>query len=177
MGARTGTALRLAQWFTRAIEFCCAALILAIFSYFLATLTSHSLTIAQWIRAVEGIAGAAVIYTILTLLLLFCAAGHPVLSSIFIFLDICFAGAFIYLAATNRDGASSCDGDVNTPLGRGDSAANTVENGQGGVITIGPSLQQACKMQSACLAVSIVGMLVTTHLSCPLILVITRAGR
>lgn len=161
MGARTGTALRLIQWFTRAIEFCCAALILALFSYFWATLVSHSLAIGQWIRAVEGIAGAAVVYTILTLLTLFCVAGHPVLSSIFLFLDVCFAGAFVYLAAANRNGAGSCDGHVNTPLGSGNSSTNLVDNGQGGVITLAPSLHQACKMQTACLAVAIVGMYVS----------------
>ncbi|KAM7209147.1 hypothetical protein V8F20_000485 [Naviculisporaceae sp. PSN 640] len=159
MGRRAGTALRLIQFFTRAIEFCCAALILALFSYFLATLASHSLSIGNWIRAVTGIAGAAVVYTLITLLTLFCVAGHPILSSIFLFLDVLFTGAFIYLAAANRDGASSCDGTVNTPLGRGSSNTNIVDNQQGGVIELAPSLRQACKMQSACLAVAIVGLL------------------
>ncbi|KAM7204329.1 hypothetical protein V8F33_001631 [Rhypophila sp. PSN 637] len=159
MGKRAGTAFRMIQWFTRAVEFCCAVVILALFSYFLATLASNDLAVGQWIRAVEGIAGAAVLYTLLALLLLFCVAGHPVLSSIFIFLDICFIGAFIYIAAANRHGAGSCDGQVTTALGSGNANTSIVDNGHGGVVTLDPNLHQACKMQSACLAVAILGLL------------------
>ncbi|KAM7217422.1 hypothetical protein V8F06_007171 [Rhypophila decipiens] len=159
MGARAGTALRMIQWFTRAVEFCCAVVILALFSYFLATLASNNLAVGQWIRAVEGIAGAAVLYTLVALLLLFCVAGHPFLSSIFIFLDICFVGAFIYIASANRHGAGSCDGQVTTALGTGNANTSIVDNGHGGVVTLDPNLHQACKMQSACLAVAILGLL------------------
>ncbi|KAK3311746.1 hypothetical protein B0H66DRAFT_578803 [Apodospora peruviana] len=140
MGARSGMALRGLQFFARSIEFCCAALILAIFSYFLTTLASHKLHIATWLRAVEGISGAAVLYTLLALMLLCCVAGHPVSSFMMIFLDICFLATFIYIAAATRGGASSCNGVVHTVFGTGDANTN------------------ACQMETACLAVAIVGI-------------------
>ncbi|KAK3325511.1 hypothetical protein B0H66DRAFT_126958 [Apodospora peruviana] len=158
MGARSGMALRGLQFFARSIEFCCAALILAIFSYFLTTLASHKLHIATWLRAVEGISGAAVLYTLLALMLLCCVAGHPVSSFMMIFLDICFLATFIYIAAATRGGASSCNGVVHTVFGTGDANTNVADNGEGGIITALPNLRQACQMETACLAVAIVGI-------------------
>ena len=72
MGAKAGFALKLLQWFIRGIQFCCCALVLAIFSYFLAILSNRGLDIPTWTRAVEGISGIGVLYTILGLLLLCC---------------------------------------------------------------------------------------------------------
>lgn len=157
MGASSSVALKFLQWFIRGIQFSCAALILAIFSYFLATLHNHALHIDDWIRAVEGISGAAVLYTLLGLLLMCCLAGHPFTSFIAIVLDICFAAAFIYVAVANKGGASSCNGYVSTPFGTGDSTNNVVDNGNGGFTAL-PSLRQACQLESACLAVSIIAI-------------------
>ncbi|KAI1776304.1 hypothetical protein F4818DRAFT_440671 [Hypoxylon cercidicola] len=152
MGAKGGFALKLLQWFVRGIQFCCSALVLAIFSYFLAVLANRNLTIPTYTRAVEGISGIGVLYTILGLLLLCCLAGHPFTSFIAIVLDICFIGSFIYVAIATRDGASSCTGtSINTPFGRGN--AEDLINGQH------PTYRQACQMQSACLAVSIVAVI------------------
>ncbi|KAI4867291.1 hypothetical protein F4820DRAFT_414426 [Hypoxylon rubiginosum] len=152
MGAKAGFALKLLQWFVRGVQFCCCALVLAIFSYFLAILANRSLTIPTYTRAVEGISGIGVLYTILGLLLLCCLAGHPFTSFIAIVLDICFIGSFIYVAIATRDGASSCTGTtVNTPFGTGN--AEDLISGQH------PTYRQACQMQTACLAVSIVAVI------------------
>jgi len=157
MGATASRALRALQYFLRAIEFACAALILALYSYFLATLSNHSLPISTSIRAVEGISGAGVLYTILAILFLCCAPGHPFLSFILMVLDVCFAGAFIYVAAANKDGASSCNGEVSTAFGKGNADTNIKSEGDGWLAL--PSLRLACKMESACLAVAIVAVI------------------
>jgi hypothetical protein len=157
MGAGSGMALKGLQWFLRGVQFGCAALILAIYSYFLATLSNHNLNIEPWIRAVEGISGLAVLYTGFGLLLLCCVAGHPFTSFLAIVLDVCFIGGFIFIATANRGGGGSCNGMVNTPYGSGDSNTNVVDNGNGGFTTL-PSLHQACQLETACLAVSIIAM-------------------
>ncbi|OTA92654.1 hypothetical protein M434DRAFT_396318 [Hypoxylon sp. CO27-5] len=151
MGAKAGFALKLLQWFIRGVQFCCSALILALFSYFLAVLTNRNLPIPTWTRAVEGISGIGVLYTLLGLLLLCCLAGHPFTSFIAIVLDICFIGSYIYVATVNRAGASSCTGVVDTPFGTGN-AEDLVNNQH-------PTYRQACQMETACLAVSIVAII------------------
>ncbi|KAM0285985.1 hypothetical protein ACHAQH_001174 [Verticillium albo-atrum] len=153
--AGKGLALKLVQWFLRGVQFCCAALVLAVFSYFLATLSNHNLHISTAVRAVEGISGAAVIYTILGLILLCCLAGRAITSAVAIVLDLAFAGAFIYVAYANRAGASSCNGYVDTPYGRGRSSADV--EGSGGFTNL-PSYRTACKLQTACFAVSLVAI-------------------
>ncbi|KAI1341996.1 hypothetical protein F5Y15DRAFT_329991 [Xylariaceae sp. FL0016] len=150
MGAKSGFALKFLQWFVRGVQFCCCALVLAIFSYFLAVMSHNNITIPTWTRAVEGISGIGVFYSIVGLLLLCCLAGHPFTSFIAIVLDICFIGAFIYIAQANRGGASSCTGTVSTPFGN-KPASDQVGDG--------PSYQSLCKMESAVLAVSIVAII------------------
>lgn len=156
MGSKAGLGLKFLQWFLRGVQFLCAALILGIFSYFLATLHNHDLHIATSIRAVEGISGAAVLYTLIGLLLLCCVAGLAVTSFIAMVLDVAFIGAFIYVAYTNRHGASSCRGYVDTPFGRGNSR-DTNNAGSDGFTAL-PSYRTACRLQSAALAVAIIAM-------------------
>ncbi|KAK4038772.1 hypothetical protein C8A01DRAFT_17183 [Parachaetomium inaequale] len=158
MGAAKGIALRGVQFFIRTIQFCCAAIVLALFSYFLATLHNHDMSISVWVRAVEGIAGAGVLYTILALLMLCCIPGRSFPSFVMMVLDVAFIGGFIYIAAVNRGGASSCNGEVDTPFGKGNADTNVVDNGSGGFTAL-PSLRQACKMETACLAVSIAAVI------------------
>ncbi|KAJ4306397.1 hypothetical protein N0V88_001197 [Collariella sp. IMI 366227] len=113
--------------------------------------------IKTWTRAVEGISGAGVFYTILALLTLFFAPDHPFPAFLMMIFDVAFIGGFIYIATANRGGASSCNGEVDTPYGKGNADTNVVSNGKGGFTTL-PSLRQACKMETACLAVSIVAI-------------------
>jgi len=151
-----GLALKSLSLVIRGLEFCCAAIILGIFCYFLATLDNHDLHIATYIRAVTGISGAAVVYTLAGLILVCCLGGIAILSMVAILLDLAFTGAFIYIAWATRGGASSCRGNVATPFGNGNTnVRNQVTGGDGG-ITVLPSLRTACKMQTACFAVAIV---------------------
>jgi hypothetical protein len=151
-----GLALKSVSFFLRIIEFCCAAIILGIFSYFLATLHNHSLPIATYIRAVEGISGAGILYTVFALMLVCFLGGIAFLSTIAMLLDLAFCGAFIYVAWATRGGASSCKGNVNTPFGSGNtSTGNSVASGSSGFTEL-PSLHTACKLETATFAVAIV---------------------
>ncbi|KAK0392392.1 hypothetical protein NLU13_1887 [Sarocladium strictum] len=156
MGKKAGLGLKFLQWFIRGVQFLCAALILGIYSYFLATLHNHDLRISTTLRAVEGIAGAAVLYTLIAFLLLWCLAGRAVTAFLAMALDLAFAGAFIYVAVANRQGASSCNGYLDTPFGRGQSRDTTDEGSDG--FTALPSFRTACRLQSACLAVAIIAI-------------------
>lgn len=152
-----GVALKSLSLFLRIIEFCCAAIILGIFSYYLSVLADHDLHIDTYLRAVEGISGAAVIYTILAFILVCFLGGIAFFAFLGILLDIAFCGAFIYMAYATRGGDGSCNGHVNTPLGSGDTAnENHPDNGSGGVVYL-PSFRTACKLETACFAVAIVG--------------------
>merc|ERR1712072_1450323 len=82
-----GIALKSVSLFFRAIEFGCAAVIIGIFSYYLATLTDHSLPISVHIKAVEGISGAAVLYTLAALVLVCCLGGIAFFSALGMVLD------------------------------------------------------------------------------------------
>lgn len=153
--AGSGLALKLLQWFIRGVQFCCSALVLSIYCYFLATLANHDLSISDHLRAVTGISGLATLYTIAGLALLCCLAGLAFTSALAMFLDGCFAAAFIYVAWANRNGASSCNGYLDTPYGRGRDRATT--EGSDGFTHL-PSYRSACRMQTACFAVSIVAI-------------------
>lgn len=153
MGAKAGIALKSLQWFNRGILFLCSGLILGIFSYFLATSASNGVNVPMWVRAVEGISGFATLYSALALLLLCCLAGRKFVAFIAMVLDVAFVGAFIYVAVQNRAGAGSCENGVgDTPFGSStDSNAVVTEAG-------GPTFFTVCKLQSACLAVSVVAI-------------------
>ncbi|CAM1508384.1 Fc.00g052320.m01.CDS01 [Cosmosporella sp. VM-42] len=156
MGAKAGLTLKCFQWFIRGVQFGCAALILAIYSYFLATLHNHNLPTSTSVRAVEGISGVAVLYTLCGLLLLCCVAGMTFTSFLAVLFDVAFIAAFIYVAVANKGGASSCDGYLDTPFGKG-KAGDTADEGSGGFTAL-PSYRVACRLQSACLAVAIIAI-------------------
>jgi hypothetical protein len=153
-----GTFLKLFQTVLYAIEFCCAAIILGIYSYFLSVLADRDIHISQTLQAVEGISGAAVLYTIFAVLLTCFLGGKAFFALLGIILDILFAGAFIALAVLTRDGAKSCSGRVTTPLGNGPSNAKEGFRGNNqNQITYAVSLGTACRMNTACFAVAIAG--------------------
>merc|ERR1712093_403889 len=139
-----GIALKSVSLFFRAIEFGCAAVIIGIFSYYLATLTDHSLPISVHIKAVEGISGAAVLYTLAALVLVYCLGGIAFFSALGMVLDFAFI-AWVTRHATD----GSCSGFVRTAYGNGyTNLDNDVVGGDGGV-TILPSLRTACRLQKA----------------------------
>ncbi|KAK4188231.1 hypothetical protein QBC35DRAFT_345380, partial [Podospora australis] len=157
MGKRSGTCLCGLQVFLRLMELACSAIILALFAYFLATLFNHDMEIGIWVRAVAGISGIAIVYTILALLFLCCSPGQSFLSFLLSFLDIAFIAAFGYVAAVNRHGVGSCDGEVKTAFGEGDASnPRKVNEGGNGGFTLLPNLQQACLMEKASFGVAIV---------------------
>lgn len=153
-----GLALKGASWFLRFVEFCCAAVILGIFSYYLATLHNHHLSINTHIRAVEGISGAAIVYTIFALIFVCCLGGVMFFSLLGMLLDLAFTGAFIYIAWVNRHATESCSGVVTTPYGTGDTrVTNVINEGSDGFTQL-PSLKTACRLQKAAFAVAIIGL-------------------
>lgn len=154
-----GAALKLIQTLLYAIEFCCAGIILGIYSYFLSVLADRDIPIPTWTKAVEGLSGAAVLYTIFAVLLTCFLGGKTFFAFLGIALDIVFCGAFIAIAILTRDGASSCNGNVDTPLGSGpsDSKQGFGSAGEGDQYTYSVSLGSACEMNSACFAVAIIG--------------------
>jgi len=154
---KSGIALKALQFLLTFVEFGCAAVILAIFSYFLATLHNHAFHIDTYIRAVEGISGVAVVFTLAGLVFLWCFAGMTFFALIAIVLDIAFAGAFVYVAYVTRGGATSCKGYVNTPFGSGFSNGKDVTAPKGGITAL-PSLRTACNLEKATFAVAIIAI-------------------
>ena len=149
-----GVILRFGSTLIYALAFCCAGLILGIYSYFLAVQADRDVTIPRWQQAVEGISGAVVLYTIFAVLLTCCLGGKKFFALLGILLDLLCCGGMIAIAVLTRDGASSCSGFVKTPLGNGDESSKEGFNDQ---ITYAASLGSICKLNTACFAVSIVG--------------------
>jgi biotin transporter BioY len=75
-----GAALKFGSTALYALEFCCAAIILGIYSYFLSVEADRDVNIPVWQQAVTGLAGAVVLYTIFAVLLT-CFLGGKVRSS------------------------------------------------------------------------------------------------
>jgi hypothetical protein len=166
MGLLSSTVLKLIQTFFYAVTFCCAAVILAVYSYFLAVLAGNNLSIANWKNAVEGISGAAVVYLAFAVILTCFIGGIRIFAFLAIILNILFAAGFIAIAVLTRDGVHSCSGNVNTPLGNGPASSGngfTVSRGsrygfsQQPSANYNPNLGLACKLNKAAFAVSILG--------------------
>ena len=168
MGTSSGLAgLKCLQWTFRGIEFGCSAVILAIYSYYLATLANHNMEITNDVKAVEGITAIGTVYTALGLLLICCCAGYPATSFISLVFDIGLACAYIYVAVANRAATGGCQGDsIYTVYGMGDASA-TPGGGDGGMtgvqqVTGGatrlPTYQLACQLMMVCLILACVVM-------------------
>lgn len=123
---------------------------MGIYSWFLAILAHDNLHISTWKKAVEGLAGAATLYTIFAICLTCCLAGVTVFSFLGLVLDICFVGCMIAIAIMTRNGANSCSGsNVHSPLGSG----NSHDNASGTSHNIGYN----CTLNKVAFAVSIIG--------------------
>lgn len=149
----------------RVLQFLAGGVMLGIFSYFLAVLSNHHLPIATWIRAVEGLAGAATLYGLLGSILTICLAGVLFFGVVGMVLDICFIGAMVAIAVMTRHGTQSCSGYVNTPLGSGPSNSNALGYGDNGfgfgkdqTVTYLPRLGLACRLEKTVFALSIISM-------------------
>lgn len=144
-----GFVLRFFNLAIRILQTLDGAVILGIFSYFLATQTKHELEIPQWMRAVEGLSGAATLYGLLGCLLTCCLGGVAFFAFVAVVLDVAFVGAMIAIAVLTRNGPQSCQGQVDTPLGSGKSEDNSPAT-----LTFG----MACTLEKVAFAVSIIGM-------------------
>ncbi|RCI08820.1 hypothetical protein L249_4844 [Ophiocordyceps polyrhachis-furcata BCC 54312] len=153
MGAKTGAALKSFQWLLRALQFLCAAFILAVFSFFLYTLRTNNLPIDNTFRAVEGISGAAALYTIFAMLLVCCIGGQLYAAIAAAALDLGFIGAFIYVAVVNKGGLGSCTRLSDTLFGQslGPNEAALDAEQQDGL----PGVQTACMLSVGCFGVAI----------------------
>lgn len=145
-----GVLLRFGGLGLRVLEFGCAAVILGIYSYFLAVNSKHNQTIPTWEKAVEGISGAACLYTIFGAVFVLCLGGVAAFGYLAVLLDIAFAGAFAVIAYYTRHGANSCKGVVNTPIGTGLDNQSAPGAGDYGY---------ACSLNTAAFAVAVIGIL------------------
>ncbi|KAK6001183.1 hypothetical protein QM012_003266 [Aureobasidium pullulans] len=155
MGIFKGGALRLLQTTLYFLCFCCAAIIIGIFSYFLAVLADHNLDIPTRWKAVEGISGVITLYTICTTLLTCCLAGIAFLSVLGLIIDLLCMGGMIAIAVLTREGDESCSNYVRTPIGNGP-ANNAIAYTQGSH-HFAPNLGTACKLTKTVFAVAIAG--------------------
>lgn len=145
------------------LAFCCAAIVLGFYSYFLAVLSDRDRPIPTWEKAVEGISGAGVFYTLVACVLTPCFGGVSFLAFLCMVLDVAFCGAFIALAVLTRDGLGACTGTIDTPLGKGNAETGEgygskgfgVNNGENA--TYQARFGTACMFNKACCAVSIIG--------------------
>lgn len=144
-----GVILRFCALAIRVLQFLDAAVILGIFSYYLAILAQHNLHIATWIKAVEGLAGAATLYGLLGTIFVCCLGGVGFFAFLGVVLDVCFTGAMIAIAVLTRNGVNKCTGTVNTPLGTG----NANDDSEAKL-----SFGMACKLEKVTFAVAIIGM-------------------
>ncbi|KAH7122255.1 hypothetical protein B0J11DRAFT_531036 [Dendryphion nanum] len=156
-----GVALKTISLIVYGLAFCCSALILGVYSYFLSVLADRNGLIENWTKAVTGMSGAAVLYTAFAILFTCCLGGKSFFAFLAIVLNVLFTGAMVAIAVLTRDGAQNCSGVVDTPIGRGQSGAKQGfgSDGQGNQITYAVSLGTACRLNSASFAVAIAGAL------------------
>ncbi|MCJ1473262.1 hypothetical protein MMC13_001913 [Lambiella insularis] len=146
MAKIAGVLLRSTDTFIRFLEFLASAAILGIFSYFLACLARGSLPIAIWMRAVEGIAGAATLYTLLGVILTFFLGGITVFAFLGILLDLAFCGAFGYVAYATRGGIH-CGGSTDESF---------FGNGNTGIGNSSASPRVICDLEKTCFILAII---------------------
>lgn len=144
-----GLVLRFFNLAIRILQTLDAAVILGIYSYFLAIQTKHNVEIPQWMRAVEGLSGAAALYGLLGCLFTCCLGGVAFFAFMAVVLDVAFVGAMVAIAVLTRDGPQNCQGHVDTPLGSGASKSDSAAQLNFGL---------ACQLEKVVFAVSIIGM-------------------
>lgn len=144
-----GVLLRFCSLAIRVLQFLDGAVILGIFSYFLAILSQHHLHIATWLKAVEGLSGAATLYGLLGVVFVCCLGGVAFFAFLGVVLDVCFTGAMIAIAVLTRNGTDSCKGKVNTPLGSGEASDSSEAELNFGM---------ACRLEKVTFAVAVIGV-------------------
>lgn len=150
-----GILMRTSSTTVRFLQLLAAAAILGIFSYFLAAQSRNGFPIAIWMRAVEGIAGAATLYTLFAVVLTFFLGGITAFAFMAILLDILFIGAFIAVAYFTRGGARNCENlDSEEFFG----------NGPDGINGSSASPRTVCNLEKTVFILAIILWYVTTFL-------------
>ena len=144
-----GAALKAGSMAFRALQFAAAIAILGIFSYFLVYLHDHNLQILTWVRAVEGIAGVAALYTLIAFFLVCCIGGLPLFAFLGIALDLVLAACFVAVAVLTDGGNTNCNA-----LPRG---ASGIYNDSTTVVDVdGDTARRICTMFKAAFVLSII---------------------
>ncbi|KAJ5239062.1 hypothetical protein N7468_003681 [Penicillium chermesinum] len=149
MGAAGGVFLRFCGLVIRFLQFLVGVVILGIFSYFLAILSHHNQTIATWVKAVEGLAGATTLYGLLGTIFVCCLGGVAFFAFLGVVFDVLFMGAMIAVAILTRHGVNKCSGIVDTPVGKGNANDDSPSDLR---------YRTACRLEKAVFAVSIIGI-------------------
>ncbi|KAL2822997.1 hypothetical protein BJX63DRAFT_3455 [Aspergillus granulosus] len=144
-----GVVLRFFNLAIRVLQFLDAAVILGIYSYFLAKLAQNDQHIPTWTKAVEGLSGAATLYALLGSVLTCCLGGITFFAAVGILLDACFVGAMIAIAIMTRHGTQNCSATPNTPVGTGPDGTNSPADVDYGY---------ACRLNKVVFAVSVIGI-------------------
>ncbi|KAJ5184122.1 hypothetical protein N7492_001738 [Penicillium capsulatum] len=144
-----GVILRFCSLAIRVLQFLDGAVILGIFSYYLAILTQNHQPIDTWLKAIEGLAGAATLYGLLGIVFVCCLGGVAFFAFLGVVLDVCFTGAMIAIAVLTRKGVKTCTGTLDTPLGTGNAGDNSPAK---------LSFGMACKLEKVTFAVAIIGI-------------------
>lgn len=159
-----GAALKIFQTVLYILCFCCAGVILGIYSYFLSVEADRDRSIPKWQKAVEGIAGIGVVYTIFAVILTCCLGGKKFFAFLAIVLDVLLCGGFVAIAVLTRSAVHSCTGNnVQSPLGNGPAnshgsfGTNGFGTGDGENVTYSSSFGFACRLNKAVFAVAIIG--------------------
>lgn len=144
-----GVILRFCSLAIRVLQFLASAVILGIFSYYLAILSRHDQHIDTWLKAVEGLSGAATLYGLLGIIFVCCLGGISFFAFLGVVLDVCFTGAMVAIAILTRRGVDQCSGTVSTPIGQGNSSDESPSD---------LSYGMACKLEKVTFAVAIIGI-------------------
>ncbi|KAJ5388792.1 hypothetical protein N7509_011333 [Penicillium cosmopolitanum] len=141
-----GVILRFCSLAIRVLQFLASAVILGIFSYYLAILSRHDQHIATWLKAVEGLAGASALYGLLGILFVCCLGGKSFFAFLGVLFDVLFTGAMVAIAVLTRNGIDQCSGTVNTPIGEGNASDDSKAD---------LSFGMACKLEKVTFALPI----------------------
>lgn len=134
-------------------------------SQFLSILADRNIALSNSNVATEAISGISAAYSLASIFLALCLAGHRVVGFTAMLLDVCFFILMLVVAVLTRHGASSCTGQVETPIGNGPASADNGfgKNGFGGDsgenATYAVHLGLACRLNTAAFTVSIIAAL------------------
>lgn len=155
-----GAVLRVSATTIRMIQFLCSIVILGIFSYYLAVLVRHGDSVNTWIRAVEGMSGAAALYTLIAIVLTCFLGGIIVFAFLAILLDVLFIGCFVAIAIFTKGSVQNCAGVTSSTTGLNIGDLNIDASGDQSYA------DKLCNLEKAAFILAIINVYVSAFLSC-----------